>query len=420
MNLIRLALAAAILAVPIFSQSRNVEGHYLGSHGPTALSCANEPQSVEMLAPSLPFAVPRWDGRDDAGNVLPWSYLRGVQLAVRCRLDVLAAGENTTPSPVGLWQVETGVRSYFGRSPSAALEPAPSAAWGGGSFAALAVASEGLPPFDGSLDGAGASGWTQAATGTPTPWEYLDLGANREDLRAWCGTGSVVVHWMPRQHTVQHGMPSHWRAWDTSTVEVLDIAPGAQVLVRYVLGAPPFAGAYSVERSAWADYGLMRAGDRPLMSIAAPLGDPAKLLGVFVEYAEENGRWIGIENLAAFTATCGGSSHGGVRIERDQMPVLGLWSNSSAGAGSFAPVSAFDGTIDWHGVSGRETWQAAYFTSVWRAQAFGATWCGPVQLEACVTQAIIAPESLTPGATFAWEGAWRFSGRSRLVWVFAL
>lgn len=410
---IALLFSLLFFAAPSRAQSRNVTGCYLGDPGPVTVSQLVGPQEAENLSPSLPFTFPRWDGRDDAGNPVPWSKLRGVQITIRHRLNVVGAGENLGPA-TGLWQAETGTRSYFARASD------PTDEWGGGSFVSYVAASEGLAAYDGTVDGQGASGWTEPSTGTPFVWEYLDVGANRDDLRKWCGGGYVTVLWKPRAATISHGFGSHWRQWSTASVEVLDVQPGAQIAVRYVLGDAPIAGAFRVERGPWVDYGMIRDLDEArLIGIPAGEGDPSKFLGAYLEHASESGKWLGIENQAPFTATCGGSSSGGVRILRAGQSLTNLYSNSNTGVGSFAPVSAYDGTTDWHGWSGRETFQGAYVTDMLRTLDFSPSWAGEVTLVAQVGHAVLAPQSITPGATFAWDGKWRFSGRVRVVRIYA-
>lgn len=393
----RLVLAAvAALALSILSpaQSRNVQGYVLD--GDThALSELVAPQTAELCSPSIPIAIPRWDGRDDAGNVYAWNRLRGVQLAIRFQMDVHGAGENLSDA-TGLWQVETGVRSTFAR---------PSGSFGGSTFTSYVAASTSLGAYDGEVDGAGASGWSEQSGGTPIVSELLHVGTSRDELRAWCGNGTIAIDWQPRQDTIADGFFGHWRQWSTATVRVIEVQ------VRFVIGAPFVSGAYRVEAGPWIDYGLMRAGDTRALDLPAGADEP---FAAWIEYAEETGRWVGIENLAPFAATCGGMGHGGVQILRDGVGIVGLHSNSAAGVGSFAPVAPYDGVTDWHGVSGRETFSGASWTNVWRSQMEPA-WPGDQRVVACVTHATMNPESVTPGATFSWDGAWRFSGRVRVV-----
>lgn len=393
-HLFRAVLATALLALSLHAQSRNEPGFVIDA-GTHPLSTLAAPQSVELQAPSIPIAFPRWSGRDDAGNAYPWNYLRGVQVSVRFDMQVNAAGENAS-GPVGLWQVEVGARSQFSRG---------SYSFGGGSFTSYVAAGTSLGAFDGDADGQGASGWSSQSGGTPIVSEFAHVGVNREDLRRWCGDGMLVLDWQPTQATIEHGFPGHWREWSTATVRVIEVQ------VRYVLGAPLFPGVYRVEEGPWVDYGMLRLGESAELDVA----DPApQAFAQWFEYAEESGRWVGIENMAPFTATCGGSGSGGVRIERGDVLLPGLYSNSGAGVGSFAPVGAFDGSCDWHGVSGRETFSGASWTNVWRSQVEPPS-LEPVRVRARVGHAAMHPESLTPGATFAWDGSWRFSGRVRVA-----
>ena len=395
------------------AQSRTLAGHYVGAPGPHDVLRAVGPQEVEPVDQALPFLIPKWDGRDDAGNVVPLNRLRGVALSIRHRLDVVMRGENVSPHPTGLWQAETGTRSFWSRPGMPE--------WGGGSFNSYRAASQGVGGFDGTLDGAGASGWTDASLGmSPFAFEYLEIGANRDELRRWVGPGDVLIYWSPRPHAISHGLPGHWRDWSTASVEVLDVLPGVQVEVRYVLGSPLVPGPYRVEASLWVDAGMLRAGEAAALILPAGEGPQDRLLGTWIEYADEAGRWVGIENLAGYQATCGGSSHGAVRLLLDGEGVPGLWTSDTGGVGTPGPVAAWDGLTDWAGLSGREMWQAAGWTALRRSSWSLGVMPGEIPVIASVTHATLSPESLTPGAVFAWDGAWRFSGRARAVRVYGL
>lgn len=405
-------LMLLLTAAGLGAQDRTVFGHYVGAPGSHEVTRLVGPQEVEHVEVSLPFLVPKWDGRDDAGNAVPLSRLRGVALTIRHRLDVVQRGENVSTHPVGLWQAETGTRSYWSR---------PALEWGGGSFNAYRAGSLGVTGFDGALDGGGSSGWTDASLGmTPFATEYLEIGANRDELRRWVGEGDVLVSWRPRQHSISHGLPGHWRDWSTTRVEVLDVTPGAQIQVRYVLGHPLASGPYRVEASDWVDYGMLRAGEAAAVILPAGAGDPVRLLATYVEHATEAGLWMGVENLSGAAATCGGSAHGSVRLADGIEPLPGLTSGDSSGVGTPGPVAGWDGLTDWAGLSGRQQWQGASWTALRRSSWSLGQLPGTLALTARVVQADIQPVSLTSGATFAWDGAWRFSGRARVLRVYGL
>lgn len=416
-SLLLLALAPLALG----QSSRTVSGVLIGDPGPHAVSTLVGPTEVEHCSPAIPFLVPRWDGRNDEGELVPWLHLRSVQVSIRYQLTVHGAGENVSDQVAGEgpadtlsgpWVVETGVRSFWTR----ALEP--ETEHGGASFNAYMAGGEALAAFDGTLDGDGLSGWTETHNGTPTATEWIEIGANREDLRAWAGAGSQVLTWRPEQHSVARGFRGHWRDWTTVAVRVLDVAPGAQVQVRYILDAPPIAGPYRVEAGPWADHGILSGAESALLDVPG-VDDSSDLIGTVFQYAAEEGRWVGLENLSPFSATCGGSWNAGVRIEREDGTYLsGLWSNAGGGVGTFAPISAFDGGIDWEGSSGRETWTGSSWTYVRRSSwilGSPSVWDGDLRLVARVTHATMAPESVTPGGLFAWDGDHLLTGRVRAL-----
>lgn len=409
------ALAVLVLLCPLaFAQNaKTVRGHLIGEAGPHPVSTLGADHSVEFCSPAIPFLVPKWDGTNDEGQVVPWFHLRRVEITIRHALTTYAGGENSSSSAADLWVVETGTRSFWSRAAD------PDQEHGGASFNAYLAGGESLAPFDGAADGSGPSGWSATTNGTPFAFESIPIGANREDVRAWAGAGDQVLVWRPEQFTVARGFPGHWRQWNTTTVRVLDVNPGYpgfEIEVRYVLGPPPFAGSFGIEAGPWVDHGILAADELALLDLAGA-EDPSNLIASAFEYASETGVWIGLENLSTISATCGGSRNAGVRIEvAGGAPLAGLWSSSGGNVGTFAPIASFDGGIDWRGASGRETWSGSAWTMV-RASSWPmfspSIFDGDLTLVARVTHAVLAPESVTPGGSFAWDGEHLLTGRTR-------
>lgn len=389
--LVALVLLIATAGGARAQSSRHVTGTVIDTE-PRAVRVLVDAQHAESVSDPVRVLIPRWNGTNDAGAPVPVRNLRAVQLSARVRLDVDSVGQNVGPQPAERWRVETGVQAFWIRDGVTI--------GGGGALATYAAAGH-------ELAGGAAWSWDES-TGTPILADVVHVGACREQAAPWLGAGDVLLELDLRPVVQARGFPGHWREWSTVRVTVLDVE------ARYVLDAPAVPGRYRIEASPWVDHGILELGDVAALLDLPGASDPSAVLATWIEYAHEETPWVGIENLAAFSATCGGGASGGVRVLRGSEGLT--WSNAACNVGSFAPVSAYDGSTDWQGVSGREVWGAASWTGVHRSAYFwGDSWAGDAQVRAVATHGVIEPESLTPGAAFAWDGAWRFSGRVRLV-----
>lgn len=220
--------------------------------------------------------------------------------------------------------------------------------------------------------------------------------------RGWQGAGSRLLTCTLTEASFSKGLSSHWSA---SNALALGVVPWTNaVVVRYTWTTTPPTERTRFVEGPWAQSEVPNDnGDESLAWIAIPSGACDR---AFFEQASFTQVDLGVENLGASSAVCGGDMQAGVLL---WTPFHGLsWSTWTNIGTVNTALASFDGASDWRGSSGflsLPSYPLSAGSGAWPdidASPYGNG--GYFELRSALWFADWRPTPVTPGATFAWAG----------------
>ncbi len=368
---------------------------------------------------AYPLSLERWDRRDASGNLIDATRLKAVHLRFPLGLVFDFRTENTSTQALGWWQGDYWVEAHVTRDGQGGTEPASAPGWKVGGERGLILSANGtsLAPFDGALDGQGASSSRFVGASGYTLEITIPVGAlDRTLRRTFVGQGEVTLFFEPRLRARSTGIPGHWRHQAAARFGLYELAPGRNVEVGYEYSDAPAGTLRHTWTSPWIAGGIVDASssDSPTATLPAFPLDPMRIRTVRVEAQTYQWAHNGLENRAPFAAVCGGSA---TLVQRIEAPgALGPLAVAQQGIGSSGvALDLFDGTSDFDGPSGEEILRNCAWpdTTSWSSgpnpsAAQLAPWrAGPIQVELGLVSAQANPVPLTFGPqgqvpTFDW------------------